>query len=690
MKKFILSNLIFFLVLLNFVSNGLAQNQEPIKRDIVVFYNEKADKDAFFTNVHQSAEVILNHLGYRVLYHKANAPLPDKEELKNVHGIFTWFTNEVVFKNPVEYCTWLDEQLDHGKKLVIWGSMGTLVPSKRRSPLKCQRVLHRLGADYKGEFSDNPFFFNITKKDSKMVEFERKLLLSEGLYYSKIVPSADAKVYLTISRTDMEESASAMVLTTPRGGYAHPGYILYQNKDIDKRHWRINPFLFFKEAFDTDGLPMPDTNSIFGERIFYAHVDGDGIFNVSQIDRESFSGEIIQKEVFAKFPSLPTTASIITGYFDLPRFSGKRADKLYADIFSLPNIESGNHAHAHPLKWRQGTVALKIPGYKFSSKLETTESIQKQNHLLKELHIPKTTILYQWTGDCLPSADQIRLLNKENFLNMNGGDSRFDIRYDSYGFLYPLGLIRAPDAFQIYSSASNENTYTQNWTSGFFRFANVIKTYKRTEDPIRIKPINIYYHYYGGERVASLKGIKEAYEYAKSLPVFAMFASRYARIVDDFFSLTLFKTANNGFVVKNKGHLRTIRFENENRHVDLKKSQGIMGYKHFQNGLLVHLDESKEHSIVLTNKAAEQVYIQSATFDVKNWKAQKNHIQFSKHGWNNSQIVLAGLAPLSAYKIKSNEGEQKLTSDAKGTLKITFNDFEGTGPYRDVEVMLTK
>ena len=55
-------------------------------------------------------------------------------------------------------------------------------------------------------------------------------------------------------------------------------------EDREFRQWYINPFELFREAFQTDALPKPDTTTLSGRRIYYSHVDGDGWRNVTQIE----------------------------------------------------------------------------------------------------------------------------------------------------------------------------------------------------------------------------------------------------------------------------------------------------------------------------------------------------------------------------------------------------------------------
>ena len=108
-----------------------------------------------------------------------------------------------------------------------------------------------------------------------------------------------------------------------------------------------------------------------------------------------------------------------------------------------------------------------------------------------------------WTGNCEPTPAAVKLCQELGIDNINGGDSIFDRKNPSYTSLAPLG-VEVGGYRQIYAPNSNENIYTNEWHGPYYGFKFVLETFGNTESPVRIKPINIYYHYYSGERWAAL------------------------------------------------------------------------------------------------------------------------------------------------------------------------------------------
>lgn len=661
-----------------------------IKRKILAIYNPKEIKDnvkdIFNAKIHRNMELPLNHLGLYVDYITVSDPLPSVEEMKNYRGIITWFEHSDALPNANLYCRWLDKIINNGLKVAIIGHPGIQANPYGTVPVECQKPLAKIGFRLLGHYSENPFFWEIQSKNAEMVEYERKIALTDHLDLSIVEPTHDkVEPHIQIKRKDLRfNQITTPVLTSSVGGYIHPSFALYQSDFGNKQHYRINPFLFLEKTFQTKKFPKPDTNTINGKRIFYSHIDGDGIFNISKIDNKRFSGEIILSDVLKKYKNIPITVSFITGHFDLLEFKSERVDVLYKEMLGLPHIQVASHGYAHPLIWKTGKPAIRIPRYKFSAKKEIHDSVLMIRQLLIKHNYQKPVDLFLWTGDCLPTKEQIATSEQYGLLNMNGGDTRYDTVFDSRSFIFPLGLRRAPFT-QIYSSNSNENTYTNKWEGPFYGYRIAHETFANTEAPKRLKPINIYYHFYAGETHASLKALKETYDYAIQQDIFATTASRYAQIAKDFFSSKLFKIEN-GYRFVHSGPLRTLRFDNETRYPDFKKSTNIIGYQHFQGSLYIHLNDQSEHSIVLAETPPERPSVKEASFWIKDFNVQKTKITLKKQGWLRSSLILQDLPKNKKFKIETVDFSKTVATNNKGELVVDFDKPEMNKNWSSVTI----
>ena len=114
---------------------------------------------------------------------------------------------------------------------------------------------------------------------------------------------------------------------------------------------------------------------------------------------------------------------------------------------------------------------------------------------------------------------------------------------------------------QIYSAASNENTYTDLWTDRFFGYRALVETFERTESPRRLVPINLYYHIYTGEKEPSLKALLDNIEYVRARDVAPIFTSHYAAIAEGFYDTRVEKLGLNVWRIGSRGALQTLRFD---------------------------------------------------------------------------------------------------------------------------------
>ncbi len=662
-----------------------ARAESAIPRKILALYDASTVTDVFYTLIHLHAEMPLNYLGMDVVFRDVNQPLPAESDMAGYRGVITWFNKKDQVNNPQEFCGWAKDQMVKGRKLVILGRMGFFMEGTRSMAPACKDMLQYLGVRYMGGFTEERFYLDIVRKDSAMTEFEHKLGMEEDLKYIHLKPvDPKAHVYLVMRRTDMPDSDSALVLTTSHGGFAYANYVQAANEDLHKIHWRIDPFRFFEEAYALKGLPRPDTTTLNGSRIFYSHIDGDGIFNVSHIDNKTYSGEVIYNEILKPFSDIPISASIITGYLDMPQYTGGREMMLYRNIFSLPNVEVTTHGYAHPLIWKKEKVALKIPGYHYSVQKEVQGAVALERELLAKLGIAKPVTMYQWTGDCLVPPEAIESANAAHVVNLNGGDTRFDEHFDSYSFVAPLSVVEGAYR-QINASNSNEYTYTDEWKGRFYGYGEVVATFENTETPRRVKPIDVYYHYFSGEHVAALQSLKAAYGYVRKHRVIPIVASRFPPIVTDFFATQMSPVAG-GYRIQNQGALRTIRFDEETRNVDLVRSTGVMGFTHERGSLYVTLDDGTDHTLILTSAAPTQPYIIGTTFDVRGFARRGNGVRLEKKGWMASEMHLGGMRPNSTYRVQAGGLPGMIRSSKLGTLDVVFPTAEMGRFYQEVTV----
>jgi len=679
-------------VVIAVVSTDTYAYAKNFSRDILCLYDSSEAYEGKVDNtlIHTAAEMVLNHLGMTVKYHDIQKGLPQSEDMKDVYGILSWFQDDDI-PNARDYCLWAARQIQRGKRFIILDNFGAFrdTLTKSTTPLDViNKVYQALGLEYQGGWVGNPFVIEVIYKDTPKVEFERSLE-NEAIIYAKL-KSVDIKnkIYLQLNRKDIPEGQSDVVVTTPNGAVSLSSYTLFNDDTFGVKKWRINPFHFLEEGFALEGKPRYDTTTLMGRRIFYSHIDGDGFRNISEVEY-AFSGEIIRDQIIKEY-HLPITVSFITSEID-PRYMGSRnLRKIAKSILELPYVEVGVHTFTHPLDWEAQYTAFPIKGYSekvtggdYAEKIsqysqkgfrvivspkefierEVRGSIDYTNQYL----VPpgKKVTIFQWSGNCKPLAEAIAITKSLGIKNINGGDTRFDRANPSYTGVAPL-VRHVGEEIQFYTSNANENIYTNKWLGPYDWFSEIIETLQQTEYPTlihttprRITPINLYYHFYSGEKAASLETLKKAYDFVLRHNIISLFTSEYVSVVEGFLSGRIEQTIDGGWRFTKYGKCQTIRFDNNKLFPDIARSKNIIGFYHWENVLYVYLNNSDEAILYLTDKSPDVPYLEEASNILLDWSISQEKGSFITRGFDESLYRIANMAQDTIYEVEVRDANQQ-------------------------------
>jgi len=636
--------------------------------------------------VHTLLEMPLNRLGLVVDYHDVNRrPLPDPAPYR---GIVIWFTDNVLAA-PYDYLDWVARAARGGVRIVVVGGLGAEVTPQGQtvSARRLDRTYAALGlrADRAVGFTDNPFAIAFTDCERKFLHFETREPPSEYLYNRFVAADKRVRVWRSVRRTDVQDSEGVGIAVSPMGGFAlYQGLLLREvAQPVYRARWDVNPFEFLRQALDCADLPCPDVTTAFGRRAAYSHIDADGYRNLSQDvpGKPRPSPQVIKDEILSRYP-FPVTVGLIAGYIDPKGLGGESEVRLARAILALPNVQPGCHGYAHPLVWSEKTVGLKIPGYRFDVRKETLGAIDIiQQEVLQGRGLVE---VYQWTGDCLPGADALALIVEAGIPQINGGNTRYDRLFDSLTYLSPLTRTVGPYR-QVLASAQNEYTYTNQWTENYGGFAQVIETFRRTASP-RLLPVNIYYHFYSGERLAALRALKRVQEWALKQPLCWLHTAEYVRSVGGFLTARLGRSGPGGYWVQDFGECRTLRLDGRgDKHVDMRRSTGVLGYTDFDGSLYVTLAPVKRAEIHLTDVPPQRPCLRESPAVLRKVRADARTWRAEARLYAPGTLVLQGFAPGASLSVRIGDGPPgRRSSDAEGRLTLPLP--QGRGEWVEVHV----
>ncbi len=709
--------------------------EKRVTRDVVALYDSRAERQIHETRIHQFAEMPLNYLGYRVIYHDVSAALPPIAELASVRGVVTWFLEPMAADTASALISWLDAAGGQGLKHVV---LGEVAPGASDSLFpELSRLHERLGLGLTGEYIDVTYKARVLSSNPAVVAFERPL--DKVLPDFPIVRPLRGKVqpHLTIEADTMEgPMSSAVVATSASGGFAASNYAIYFEPTSDRVLWFINPFEFFKLALGVERMPIPDVTTLAGRRMYFSHIDGDGWNNLSEIEpfreQERLSSEVIAETAIIPYPDLPVSVGLIAGDVE-PALGGNSAGRVVARfLFSLPQVEVASHTYSHPYNWsffetydRAAEVAAiakaQRPSQPVRDRLigalatvagrETVNPrynpyvagtddlprtyLKEPFDLEKEMggalryaetYAPagKRAKLYQWSGDTTPFAGAIRSARLAGVRNINGGDSRLDRSFPSVAYVPAIGR-PAGDERQIYSGNSNENTYTNDWTGPYYGFFLLEETLKNTESPRRLKPFNLYYHMYSGEKTAALAAIKYFLDMARSTPVIPVAASTYAAIADGFYSTEIRRLDIDTWEIGERGALQTVRFDDaEQLSLDLDRSRGVLGANRANGSLYVALDPAAERAVVALKERPQNnddIFGSSLMLVESRWQIRSKQLDecglgVEVEGFGRGDMTWRARAG-RAFEVSAQRGASVLSreivrADAQGLFRLKF------------------
>jgi len=741
----------FLALALALLTPTTAPHAEEIPRVVIGLYDGAVESSPKVTRVHAAVELPLNHLGLVVEYHDAARGLPDVSRRRDVRGIVSWFESDP-FDDPRRYANWLVAASSAGVKLAVFGQLGL---SKRRDggdePRSVAAPVWRLfGLRDEERWIGDTHRSRVVRADD-LIGYEHAVTGVLPPYPLLRLVDASATARLAVREGDRPEAESTLVVTSPAGGFAASNHGFREIGERGIRQWIVDPFEFFRVVFHTDDLPKPDVTTLSGRRIYFSHIDGDGWRNSTEIlpraPSEEISAEVMRERAIAPYPDLPVAVAPIVSDID-PRLNGDpRALEAARRLFALPQVEAASHTWSHPFDWsffesyspekerayleRSGAArrdwisaltgrktdpfattegneggdrdeGYAVPRPFMREPFDLEREINGALDYFTRLAPPEAppARLVQWSGDTTPFPAAVAAARRTGAVNINGGDSRYDPLFPSVAFVPPIG-VPVGDQRQIYAAASNENTFTELWSERFHGYRASLITARNTGRPMRLKPFNVYYHTYSGQKAASLAALLDVLNAARAAETTPIRASRYAAIADGFYSTRVIADGPNLFRVRDRGALRTLRFDRATfRGVDQVRSRGVIGARHWGGSLYVDLDPAAPESVVALadidradiEPATDRPYLIHSRWVFSEVRATPERVEATVEGFGPGEMIWRMPKPGNARIVLSARDGTEIAR--AGTI-VDANDLEARftlppiDPRRPALVVLT-
>ncbi|MHB2019249.1 MAG: hypothetical protein ACYCW6_20050, partial [Candidatus Xenobia bacterium] len=193
-------------------------------------------------------------LGWSLDFHDADQGLP--EDMSRYHGVITWFRGPAM-RDAAGYAAWLTRNMEAGRKVVVLGNYGAfqdIVPVNHETyfrwldPEDYNQFWEPFGLEFHGNWTNKTDLIQIEKK-TPMVEHQIPLgsdAVQEYFDFRQV--SSEDRPYLVLDRKDQANSASDVVVGTPRGAFALEGYEFHSAPPDWTIRWRLDLEAFLKDA----------------------------------------------------------------------------------------------------------------------------------------------------------------------------------------------------------------------------------------------------------------------------------------------------------------------------------------------------------------------------------------------------------------------------------------------------------
>lgn len=661
------------------------------RRVLGIFGN--SDKDIEFrvqfpldSGIARFLQMPLEYYGYNVDYHNLwleGMPATLSEEYGTVI-----LDRELVVPPDKEgvFADWLLQQKNLGRKILFFG----------KAPFEREEVRSRVlkAFDFQGSGNSVEGIHVVKfKRQSPQTGFETPNQLTPADFHDLQAP-AYSQIWLTLEAQNLKRETFQFdpIFVAKWGGALFDPHTTFMRPDEDEM-WKVNPFAFLDAFLGTRSFPAPDATTRDGVRIFYAHIDGDGFRHDSFIEKGRHSGDLLNEKVVNRYP-FPITLSVIEAEIRGIIYNSKPGieplmTKQARNVFASEKVEAGSHSYSHPYFWINPDRTLDIYdrrnleldekigyGEKVDFHREVVGSVQ---YIEKNLLPPgKRVEIMLWSGNCRPGEKALEWCRRIGVENMNGGDTAITRKNPSYtrvfGHTAPWGK-----ELQIFCSHQNENVYRFRWKGGadpnsvfYSGFVLALDSFKKTESPRRLKPVNIYYHWYSGDNLPSMNALKQLYEWCVRQELHSITAAPFARLARDALTTKVYQLGPNQFLLRNDGFLRTFRLPWTGLVPDLAASRGVTGWRKVRGQMYVHTSGERDTILTLSPNPGRHLYLESSTAEVRLTKLAADRLEMQMKDFRPCQVVVAGAAPGQTVNVVIDKQTHPFRANARGRMKMQF------------------
>jgi polysaccharide biosynthesis protein PelA len=674
--------------------SALGQVEVPRPRVVQVVYGwdekvaEKPPIQPIDTMAAELFQMPLEYLGYETHYTSVTASRLPEVTAQNSAAVMLDGELHISAGDQLRVAQWLVRAKSAGVPVLITGAF----PFSSMDAL--QLLQDELGLRGTLQAVKDVEKITLVTQPQGALKGEVKPTLSRQEFRDLQAP-ADAQVLVELASQMGDEAThyTPVFLASWGGCWLEPCVI--QRASQDSYLFFAEPYEYLAQVFAKAGpLPVPDATTREGRRMFYSHIDGDGFASMSQFKDHPFCGQVVRDRILKVYP-FPVTVSVIEG--EIVGHAAGVADEavpklkeIARDILAMPHIQAGSHSYAHPYQWDETDAN---PGVYDAPCMKLKESVGYQPvNLEREIRgsvafinkelMPagRSVEIFLWSGNTRPGMKALSILRDMGLENMNGGNTIISHLYPGIAGVAPR-VVEWPDGqLQINAANQNEFMYANGWQGPFYGgFADVVDTFERTELPRRLKPVNVYYHFYSATNLSSTRALEKIHRWCMEQPLHPVTALEFAKIVRDAHRTTISQKGQGHWVMMNQGDCRTFRLPKQLGEPDLKRSSGVTGWVEHGDSLFIHTSGQQRTELVLAAALPEplpasqaHLRLRSSTATLHFQRLSAGVAEFDCQSALPGKVEFAGWPAAQPCTVSVNGLISDHRADAQGRLMLSL------------------
>ncbi len=467
---------------------------------------------------------------------------------------------------------------------------------------------------------------NVVAMDSSLLRVNTKIT-SRSLGFLDLTAPADSHIVLGLYGQDAMGSGHRFdqaFLTSWGGAWIDPA--------AQAASSQLDLPAFLAQWLGADrSLPVPDTTTRTGRRVFYSHIDSTGFSTPSTLPGFPLCSEVMRDRILGR-NLLPVTVSVCEAEMRawLPgQKSGEaaRLEHVARSLFEMLQVQAASNSFSRPTQW---TAGIDISG-RLNDRAKTTrhdmerEIAGSMSYIHRRLlPLGKEVSLMLWPANAAPSAEAL-----------------------SYCRAMNVESLPATSSFDPISSPSGSRT------------------------PLRLEPLALRCSFTDVRTAAGLASLEKTFAACSEQPLHTMTTAAYAASVRDARHTRVLRAAADHWIILNAGDCRTLRLPITVGLPDMARCQGVSGYNVHQGQLYIHTMGSARTELVLTkNKPSQHIHLVECSTAVSFFELTTGRATFQVSDLRPVEIVLGGFEPRGQCAYLENGRPYTANADAQGIVHL--------------------